>query len=141
LHVILRFELEQAMIGGTLAPKDVPEAWDAKMKASFGLSTIDAPAKGPMQDVHWPGGAFGYFPSYTLGALMAAQLAAAMRKDIPDFEDHLRRGEFAAINDWRSKRIWQKASTLSTPDLLTAATGEALNPQHFIRHVQTRYLG
>lgn len=73
LHVILRFELEQDLIQGRLQPVDLPEAWDAKMRDYLGLSTIDNPADGPMQDVHWASGAFGYFPSYTLGAMMAAQ--------------------------------------------------------------------
>ena len=80
LHVILRFELEQELVAGRLEVADIPEAWDAKMRDYLGLSTIDNPADGPMQDVHWPGGTFGYFPSYTLGAMMAAQQWAAMKR-------------------------------------------------------------
>ena len=83
LHVILRFELEQELVSGTLEAADLPEAWDARMREYLGLSTIDDPADGPMQDVHWPGGAFGYFPSYTLGAMMAAQQWAALTRDAP----------------------------------------------------------
>ena len=83
LHVILRFELEQDLIAGRLEVADLPEAWDAKMRDYLGLSTIDTPADGPMQDVHWPGGTFGYFPSYTLGAMMAAQQWAAIEREIP----------------------------------------------------------
>ncbi|SFZ81503.1 carboxypeptidase Taq [Devosia enhydra] len=141
LHIILRFELEQGLIDGTLAPADIPEAWDAGMRASLGLSTRDDPANGPMQDVHWPSGAFGYFPSYTQGALIAAQLRAAMARDIPDLDDHVREGRFVSLNDWRREKIWSLASTLSTPDLLVAATGEPLNPGYFEDHLKARYLG
>ena len=141
LHVILRFELEQDLMSGTLAPKDVPEMWDAKMRGYLGLSTIDNPKDGPMQDVHWPSGAFGYFPSYTLGALMAAQQWAAVERAIPDAGEQIARGDFAAINDWRRQNIWSKASTLSTPDLMREATGEALDARHFEEHLKKRYLG
>lgn len=92
-----------------------------------------------MQDVHWPGGAFGYFPSYTLGAMMAAQQAAALRRLHPAFDDDIASGNFDAINDWRRENIWSKGSRLSTPDLLAAATGETLNARHFIDHIEARY--
>ena len=80
LHVILRFEIEQELVTGKLAAKDVPEVWDAKMREYLGLSTAGNYKDGPMQDVHWPSGAFGYFPSYTLGAMMAAQQWAAVER-------------------------------------------------------------
>lgn len=140
LHVILRFELEQDLIAGKLAPRDVPEVWDAKMRDYLGLSTIDTPKEGPMQDVHWPSGAFGYFPSYTLGALMAAQQWAAMEKAVPGLRGQIAEGHFDGINDWRRRNIWEKASTLSTPELMTAATGEPLNARYFEQHLKDRYL-
>jgi carboxypeptidase Taq len=139
LHVILRYELEQDLVTGKLQPRDVPEAWDAKMKEYLGLSTIDNPGDGPMQDVHWPSGAIGYFPSYTLGALMAAQQWAAIEKTQPDISDDLRRGDFSSLNQWRRDNIWSKASTLSTPELLRQATGEPLNAGYFTKHLQRRY--
>jgi carboxypeptidase Taq len=140
LHVILRFELEQVLISGALRPADLPEAWDAGMREKLGLSTIDNPGDGPMQDVHWPSGAFGYFPSYTLGALIAAQLRAAMARDIPDLAEDIRHGRFVAMNDWRRERIWSRGSELSTPDLLAAATGEKLDARFFKAHLRARYL-
>lgn len=141
LHVILRYELEQDLVAGRLDPADIPEAWHARMMDYLGLPTIDSPQDGPMQDVHWPGGAFGYFPSYTLGALIAAQLWSALERDIPDARDHMRRGRFGDINDWRRTHVWQEASRYSTPELLKRATGETLNPEHFMAHVKRRYLG
>jgi carboxypeptidase Taq len=140
LHVILRFELEQELVSGRMEVADIPEAWDAKMTEYLGLSTIDSPQDGPMQDVHWPGGAFGYFPSYTQGALIAAQQWSALEKTIPDAREQMRRGEFEAINGWRRDNIWSQASRFSTPDLLERATGEGLNAEHFMAHLRRRYL-
>ena len=139
LHVILRYELEQELIAGSLAVSDLPEAWDAKMRDYLGLSTIDNPADGPMQDVHWPGAAFGYFPSYTLGAMMAAQQWAAIVKAHPAIDEEIARGHFEAVNDWRRKNIWSQASRWSTPELLERATGEKLNAAHFTTHLKKRY--
>ena len=141
LHVILRFEIEQDLITGKLAAKDVPDAWDAKMQDYLGLSTAGNYKDGPMQDVHWPSGAFGYFPSYTLGAMMAAQQWAAVARAIPDAAAQVARGDFAAINAWRKENIWSKASTLSTPEIMAQATGEPLNAKYFEAHLRQRYLG
>jgi carboxypeptidase Taq len=140
LHVILRYEIESGLIDGTIAPKDVPEIWHAKMSEYLGLSTRDNYKDGPMQDVHWPGGAFGYFPSYTLGAMIAAQLWAALERDHPSAREDMRNGQFVAINDWRREKIWKQASRWSTPELLVKATGEKLNGQHFEDHLKRRYL-
>ena len=140
LHVILRFELERDLIAGKLAVKDIPQAWDAKMNEYLGLSTIADAKDGPMQDVHWPSGAFGYFPSYTLGAMIAAQLRAALERDQPSLRDDIRSGRFAGLNDWRREHIWTQASLWSTPELLERATGEKLTARYFNRHLQQRYL-
>ncbi|MDR7221544.1 carboxypeptidase M32 [Aminobacter aminovorans] len=139
LHVILRYELEQELISGRLAVADLPEAWDARMRDYLGLSTIDNPADGPMQDVHWPSAAFGYFPSYTLGAMMAAQQWAALTKEHPSVDDEIARGHFETVNNWRRDKIWSQASRWSTPDLLERATGEKLNAAHFTAHLKKRY--
>ena len=139
LHVILRYELEQELLAGRIEAADLPEAWDAGMRDCLGLSTIDNPADGPMQDVHWPSGAFGYFPSYTLGALMAAQQWAAIEREMPAVEDDIAAGRFDALNDWRRERIWKQGSFCSTPELIERATGERLNAAHFIAHLRKRY--
>jgi carboxypeptidase Taq len=93
-----------------------------------------------MQDVHWPSGAIGYFPSYTLGALIAAQQWVAIEKAQPSVRDDFRNGRFVGVNDWRRDNIWSQASRWSTPDLLERATGEKLNAKHFAEHLQRRYL-
>jgi len=140
LHVILRFELEQGLIDGSLRPKDVPEAWDAKMREYLGLSTIDNMKDGPMQDVHWPSGAIGYFPSYTLGAIIAAQIWHAIERDQPNAREDMRNGRFVGLNEWRREKIWQQASKYSMPELIQRATGEKLNSKHFEEHLTRRYL-
>jgi carboxypeptidase Taq len=139
MHVILRFELEQDLVRGALKPADIPEAWDQKMTEYLNLSTKDNMKDGPMQDVHWPSGAFGYFPSYTIGAMMAAQQWAAIIREHPKANDDIAKGDFTFTTEWRRKNIWEKASTVSTPELMRQATGEPLNAKYFIQHVKQRY--
>jgi carboxypeptidase Taq len=92
-----------------------------------------------MQDVHWPSGAFGYFPSYTLGAMMAAQQWAAIERARPDVNKDIRKGDFSYVNSWRRDNIWSRASFASTDEIMTAATGEPLNATWFINHLKRRY--
>jgi carboxypeptidase Taq len=139
LHVILRFELEQELVSGRLKAADLPEAWDAKMRDYLGLSTIETPQDGPMQDVHWPSGAFGYFPSYTLGAMMAAQQWAALEKLHPTVDEEIAKGKFDTVTAWRRDKIWSQGSRWSTPELMERATGEKLNAAHFTAHLKKRY--
>ncbi|RUM98451.1 carboxypeptidase M32 [Pseudaminobacter arsenicus] len=139
LHVILRYELEQELVAGRLSVSDLPEAWDAKMRDTLGLSTIDTPQDGPMQDVHWPSGAFGYFPSYTLGAMMAAQQWAAIIRLNPGIDGDIAKGRFDMVTDWRHDNIWSLASSRSTPEIMKLATGETLNARYFTGHLTQRY--
>jgi carboxypeptidase Taq len=90
--------------------------------------------------VHWPVGAFGYFPGYTLGAMYAAQWFAAMRSSIPEFDALLARGELAPVFDWLRDHIWAQGSRWNTAELALRTSGEALNPAHFRRHLEARYL-
>ena len=110
------------------------------MREYLGLATIDNMKDGPMQDVHWPAGAFGYFPSYTLGALIAAQIMAAMERDMPKVRDDIAAGRFEGVTQWRRDRIWQAASRQSIGEIIESSTGEALNPQYFLNHLERRYL-
>src|SRR5205814_9210207 len=99
LHIILRFELEQALIAGDLKPADVPGAWNEKFEASFGLKVPDD-ARGCLQDIHWSGGGIGYFPTYTLGNLYAAQFKEQARRDLVNLDEDFRRGEFGRLKSW-----------------------------------------
>jgi carboxypeptidase Taq len=140
-HVILRYGIERELIGGSLQAEDIPARWDEGMQKLLDVDTRGNYTNGCMQDVHWSGGAFGYFPCYTLGAMYAAQWFAAIRKQTPDLDARIARGELAPAFDWLHTNIWDQASRWPTAELATRATGEALNPLHFRRHLEARYLG
>jgi carboxypeptidase Taq len=138
-HVILRYEIERDLINGLISYQDVPELWNSKMQAYLGLSTEGNYSNGCMQDIHWTDGAFGYFPSYTLGAIYAAQFMAAMRKTV-NVDAVVESGDLTPIFTWLGDNIWSKGSLLTTDELVKQATGETLNPAHFKAHLMARYL-
>lgn len=139
-HVILRYELERALIEGGIEVDELPALWDDKMMAYLGQDTRGRLDVGCMQDIHWPCGMFGYFPSYTLGAMYAAQFFAAMRRQTPELDARVARGDLAPVFDWLGTHIWHTASRWSTDELVARATGEALNPAYLHQHLRTRYL-
>jgi len=138
-HVILRFRLEQALISGDLAVADLPGAWNDGLAALLGLRPPDD-SKGCLQDIHWYDGAIGYFPSYTLGAMAAAQLMAAARAAVPDLDAALGEGDLSPLVGWLRVNVHGKGSLLGFNDLLRAATGKPLDPADFQSHLTTRYL-
>lgn len=140
LHVILRFELEKALINGDLETADIPEAWDHKMTHYLGLSTEGNYRDGCLQDIHWTDGSFGYFPAYTLGAINGVQIFNAFCREYPDWEERFSRGEIIFMRDWLQEHIWCKGRTLSSQHLLEEATGEGTNPEHFLTYIRKRYL-
>jgi carboxypeptidase Taq len=140
-HVILRYEIERALIDGDIEPEDIPALWDEKMMHYLGLDTRGNYRDGCLQDIHWTGGSFGYFPSYTLGAMYAAQYFATIRQAHPDLDAMVASGNLSPIFDWLDTHIWRQASRWETPELVRRATGEALNPSHFRTHLEHRYLG
>ncbi len=139
-HVILRFRLEQALIAGDLAVADLPGAWNDGLHALLGITPPDD-ARGCLQDIHWYDGAFGYFPSYTLGAMAAAQLMAAARQAVPDLDAGLGRGDMSPLLGWLRTNVHAQGSRLGFNDLLAAATGKPLDPRDFQAHLTARYLG
>jgi carboxypeptidase Taq len=140
LHVILRFEMEKRLIDGSLAVADLPEAWDAAMREMLDLSTGDDYRNGVMQDVHWFAGLVGYFPSYTLGAVMAAQFFDAARSALPGLEAGIGRGEIAPLREWLRTEIHGRGSLLEMSDLLVAVTGRGLDVAPYVAHLERRYL-
>jgi carboxypeptidase Taq len=138
-HVILRFRLEQALIGGDLAVADLPGAWNESLARLLAITPPDD-AQGCLQDIHWYDGAIGYFPSYTLGAMAAAQLMAAARRAVPDLDAGLGRGDLAPLLGWLRAKVHGVGSLLGFNDLLRAATGQPLDPSAFTAHLTARYL-
>ena len=140
-HVILRYELERALIEGQIEVDDLPALWDEKMAAYLGVDTRGNYADGVMQDVHWPSCYFGYFPCYTLGAMYSAQWFAAMRRVTPDLDARIAAGDLSPVFGWLRDNIWHQASRWETPELARRASGETLNPAYFRAHLEGRYLG
>jgi carboxypeptidase Taq len=138
-HVILRYRLEKAMIAGDLKLSDLPGAWNDGMKALLGIVPPDD-RQGCLQDIHWPAGVWGYFPTYSLGAMTAAQLFDAATRADPAIEPGLARGDFAPLLAWLRAHVHRLGSKLSTDELVTSATGRPLDPAVFKAHVTRRYL-
>ncbi|MBP7336823.1 carboxypeptidase M32 [Niveispirillum sp.] len=138
-HVILRWRLEQALIEGRMELVDLPDAWNQGMRDLLGITPPDL-AQGCLQDIHWPSGAWGYFPTYTLGAMMAAQLFQAALAAIPDLPDQIGRGDFRALVVWLGENVHRWGRYLSARDILIRATGKPLDAGIFKAHLRARYL-
>jgi carboxypeptidase Taq len=140
-HVLVRYDIEKQLIAGSLSVDQLPEAWDQGMRELLHLSTGKDHQNGCLQDVHWPAGLFGYFPTYTLGALLAAQLFAAARQALGEatLSAQVSAGDFTALNAWLATNVWGKGSLLETDQLVRAATGQPLATEAFKRHLLARY--
>ena len=138
LHIILRFEIERRIIAGEVDVDDLPSLWNRLTKDYLG---IDVPndAMGVLQDTHWASGLFGYFPTYSLGNLYAAQLWATIRREIPDVDERISRGEFAPILAWLRDRIHRYGRRHRPGELIERATGEAPNPVYLTRYLGEKY--
>jgi len=138
-HVILRTRLERAILSGDLALADLPGAWSDGLEALLGIRAPND-RQGCLQDIHWFSGGFGYFPTYTLGAMTAAQLYQSATASDPTIVNGIEQGDFAPLRSWLAKKIHRHGSRYSTAEVLTEATGRPLDPVSFQNHIRTRYL-
>ncbi|MDR0378264.1 MAG: carboxypeptidase M32 [Spirochaetaceae bacterium] len=138
LHVILRFELERRLFSGDLPVEDLPRAWRRSMKELLGVEP-ETDAEGVLQDVHWSMGSFGYFPSYALGNLYGLQFLNTLRRDLPDYESDIARGNFSAIRQWLRENIYTWGRRLDPADLLLKVTGEKLSVAPFLEYIEGKY--
>jgi len=142
LHIVLRFEMEKAMFEGKLNPendKQLSEAWNKKMKDSLDL-VVEKDSQGCLQDIHWSIGALGYFPSYTLGAIAAAQLFEELEKQMPDAREKIKKGDFKPIREWLRINVHEKGSLYDSPDLLLSKiTGRPLDPSAYTSYLKKKY--
>ncbi|MCI0379544.1 MAG: carboxypeptidase M32, partial [Gemmataceae bacterium] len=138
LHIILRFEMEQDLIRGNLKPNDVPVAWNEKFKAFFDLTPAND-AQGCLQDIHWSMGGLGYFPTYTLGNLYAAQFMDKARQDLSGLEDDFRRGQFGRLKTWLNEKIHRQGHKHRPRDLGLKVTGQPLNHQPLVNYLRRKY--
>ena len=134
LHIMLRFEMEQRMLAGDIKPADVPAAWNERMTKDFGITPPDD-RRGCLQDTHWASGLMGYFPTYSLGNMYAAQIFDTARKQLGDLDAMFARGEFRPLLDWLRTNIHRLGMTYSPRDLVKKVTGSDLSSQHLLDHL------
>ncbi len=138
LHILIRFELEKMLFDGALKTEDIPEAWATKTESYLGL-TPGSDAEGCLQDIHWSLGAFGYFPTYTLGNLMSAQLFEAMRRDLGDLDEYQARGDFAPMLGWLRKNVHIFGRTATADEIMKSATGNGLSAKPWLNYISNKF--
>lgn len=138
LHIMLRLELEIALMEGSLEVRDLPEAWNARMEEYLGL-TPPNDAQGVLQDIHWSMGALGYFSTYALGNLISVQLWEAMQRDIPDMEEQIRRGEFEALLGWLRENVHRHGAKFEPQELVKRVTGSEIVAEPYVRYLRTKF--
>ncbi|GJL78281.1 MAG: carboxypeptidase M32 [Nitrospinaceae bacterium] len=138
LHVILRFEIEKGLFDGSMTVDDLPEIWNDKMLNYLGVKP-PTDTLGVLQDVHWSSGSFGYFPSYTLGAMYACQFYGTLVREVPETEKHIEKGDFSPIKNWLNEKIHRQGRLYTPQELVLQVTGEPLNPDIFIDYLKNKY--
>jgi carboxypeptidase Taq len=137
MHIILRYELEQEIIAGRLALEDLPEAWNAKMKEYLGLDVPDN-AKGVLQDVHWSGGSFGYFPTYLLGTIASVQIWETARADLTDLDAQMEAGEFGPLREWLGDKLYRWGRRFPPDEMLRRVVGGTLDPEPYVAYLKAK---
>jgi carboxypeptidase Taq len=140
LHIMLRVEMEIAMLSGEVAVKDLPDLWNTRMQEYLGLAP-DSDARGVLQDIHWSIGAMGYFATYTLGNLISAQLWNAFGRTNPDRDAQMARGEFAPLLSWLRTNVHQFGRKFKPQELVERVTGSKIDPEPYLQYLETKYRG
>ena len=138
LHIMIRYELEKGLFNGDLEVKDLPQLWNDKYEEYLGVRSSNN-SEGVLQDVHWAGASFGYFPSYALGYMYAAQFKNAMLKDLPNYDELLAAGDIAPIRNWLTENVHKHGSMKKPLEILEEATGEGLNAEHLAKYLEEKY--
>jgi carboxypeptidase Taq len=137
LHIMLRFDLERALLAGDLPVADLPGAWNDRVRDDLGLPVPDD-ARGCLQDIHWSMGAIGYFPTYTLGNLYAAQLWETIRAQLPGLDDHVRRGEFGVLLAWLREHVHAHGRRFTPAELCERITGRPLGHEPLLAYLEAK---
>jgi carboxypeptidase Taq len=137
LHIVLRFELEQDVLAGRVALRDLPEAWNARMQAYLGVAVPDD-AQGVLQDIHWSSGMLGYFPTYTLGNIIACQIWEKALAAMPDLYDQFERGEFLALREWLRENLHRHGRKFTPTETLQKVVGEPINVGPYVRYLKRK---
>lgn len=139
LHIMLRFELEEALVNGNLSVHDLPQAWGEKMEEYLGIKARDF-RSGVLQDIHWASGLFGYFPSYMLGNIYAGQIYFKLKKDVGNLEEIVSKGEFNLISNWLKEKIYSFGKLYEPLELVKRISGEELSPKYLIEYLRDKFL-
>lgn len=137
LHIMIRYEIEQMLFNDEITVDDLPKVWNEKVKEFLGIE-VPTDAQGVLQDVHWSGGSFGYFPSYAIGSAIASQIMFAMNKEF-DVEALLLKGDLKPIGQYLDKHIHQYGAIYTTDELLNMMMGESFNPQYYVDYLKDKY--
>ncbi|MDH6672040.1 carboxypeptidase Taq [Paenibacillus sp. LBL] len=138
LHIIIRYEIEKMLFNEGLAVKDLPETWNAKYKEYLGIMPTND-GMGVLQDVHWSGGDFGYFASYSLGNMYAAQMLHTMRKELPNLDQLIEEGNLAPIKEWLTDKVYKYGKSEKPSEIIVRITGEELNPDYLADYLEEKY--
>jgi carboxypeptidase Taq len=138
MHVILRFELEQDLLGGTVDLRDLPDEWNRRMDEYLGVDVPDD-ARGVLQDMHWGTGTIGYFPTYSLGNVMSVQIWERIKDDLPDLDDRLERGEFGPLREWLGEHIHRHGRKFLPQETLERAVGARIDPEPYLRYLREKH--
>lgn len=138
LHIIVRFELEQEIMEGKLALKDLPEAWNARMKQYVGVD-VSSDAQGCLQDIHWSAGLIGYFPTYQLGNIIASQIWEKARADLPDLEAQFERGEFMPLREWLREKLHRHGRKFTPQETIRRVVGGDIDVAPYIRYLKSKF--
>lgn len=138
LHIAVRFDIERKLVNGDIEVEELPEIWNDKMEEYLGIRP-ETDSEGVLQDVHWAAGNFGYFPTYTLGSVLAAQVYAAAEDEIEDLEARIREGELGELRDWLKDKIHSKGRRYKTSETIEEATGEEPTADYFLKYVERKY--
>jgi carboxypeptidase Taq len=138
MHIILRFELEQEIIGGRVALKDLPEEWNRRMWDYLGIEVPDD-ARGVLQDVHWSGGSMGYFPTYTLGNVMSVQIWERLKEDLPELDEQVERGEFRPLRDWLGEHLHRHGRKYTPAETLEKVVGGLIETGPYLRYLRDKH--
>lgn len=138
LHVMIRYEIEKALINKEIKVADLPRVWNEKMKEYLGVEPKND-RDGVLQDVHWAGGSFGYFPSYTLGNIYSAQFYNAIIKELGNIDELIKKGELIKIKEWLGEKVHKHGKLLTPAEILKSVTGEEVNPRYLIKYLEDKY--
>jgi carboxypeptidase Taq len=138
LHIMIRYEIEKGLIGGEMQVADLPRIWEEKMSEYLGVKP-ENDATGVLQDIHWAGGDFGYFPSYSLGNIYAAMFENTIAREIPNYKEQIQKGDFTELRTWLTEKVYKHGKTLTPKEIMMQVTGEEINSDYLVKYLEEKY--